>query len=143
MAASLTLVITGFFAWQGGTMLRFLDGSVDPGTRSAMVLTGVGGGSTTILAAFGILILALCVMTTVLAVGLFARREWAREGALFVFGALGGIVLVLSIGGLLSGSADAPVGALVGLADLAVAGLLLTGSVADDFDARAKARRRT
>lgn len=136
-------MITGFFAWHGVTLLRFLDGSVDPGTRSAMALTGVGRGSTTILAAFGVLVLALCVMTTVLALGLFARREWAREGATFVFGAFGGIVLVLSIGGLLSGSRDAPIGAAVGLADLAVAGLLLTGAVADDFDARAKARQRS
>lgn len=53
VAASLTLVITGFSAWQGVTLLRFLDGPVDPGTRSAMVLAGVGRGSTTILAAFG------------------------------------------------------------------------------------------
>lgn len=135
-------MITGFFAWQGVTLLRFLDGPVDPGTRSAMVLTGVGRGSTTILSAFGVLILALCVMTTVLALGLFARREWAREGAMFVFGAFGGIVLVLSIGGLLSGSADAPAGAVVGLVDLSIAGLLLTGAVADDFDATTKTRRR-
>lgn len=136
-------MITGFFAWQGVTLLGFLEGSVDPGTRSAMVLAGVGRGSTTVLAAFGILILALCVMTAVLGLGLFARREWAREGAMFVFGAFGGIVLVLSIGGLLSGSADAPAGAAIGLADLAVAGLLLTGGVADDFDARSKAREHT
>lgn len=139
-AAVLVLMITAFFVWQGIELVRFIDGSVDPETRRRMVMTRVGPGSTTLLAAIGVVILGLCAMTGAFGVGLLARREWAREGAMFVFGALGGVVLALSVGGLLSGSADAPMGLLVGLADAAVTGLLLTGRVADDFDAAAKAR---
>lgn len=141
-AAVLALAVTAFFVWQGIGMVQLLDGSVDAETRRRMVMTSVGRESTTLLAALGAVVLGLCVMTGALGVGLLARREWAREGAMFVFGAFGGVVLALSIGGLLSGSPDAPEGLLVGLADATVAGLLLTGAVADDFDAAAKERTR-
>lgn len=141
-AAVLSLAVTAFFVWQGIDLVGYADGAVDLETRRRMVLTGVGRGSTTLLVAFGVVILALCAMTAALGVGLLARREWAREGAMFVFGAFGGVVLALSIGGLVSGSPHAVVGVLVGLADVGVAGLLLTGAVADDLDAAAKARAR-
>ena len=74
----------------------------------------------------------------VVLVGLATWREWAREGALGVFGLAGALLMILSLNGL---TFDPPprhagVGVLGSLLVLGVAALVLTPGVRNDFEAR-------
>ena len=72
----------------------------------------------------------------VVLVGLFARREWAREGALGVFGLSGLLLLVFSLNGLTSEprGENADLGLAASLLVLTVAALAVSPGVRRDFE---------
>lgn len=74
----------------------------------------------------------------VLLVGLAGRREWAREGALGVFGLSGLLLLVFSLNGLTSDppGRHAGLGLLASVVVLGVAGLALSPGVRRDVERR-------
>lgn len=71
-------------------------------------------------------------------VGLFGQREWAREGALGVFGLSGLLLLVFSVNGLTSEprGEHAGLGLAASLLVLGVAALALSPGVRRDFEQR-------
>ena len=87
--------------------------------------------------------LPVALACLVVLVGLVAQQEWAREGALGVFGLSGLLLLVFSLNGL---SQDPPgqnadLGLAAALLVLAVAGLTLSPGVRRDFEQRQIAKQ--
>jgi hypothetical protein len=97
-----------------------------------------GGAASNTSGIIGIVFGTVVVVSVIIVIGLLFVRAWAREAALVVYGVLGLVVLAVSIGGL---SADPPApsawtGVLVGIANLAIAALLLTKSASRAFSGR-------
>lgn len=82
--------------------------------------------------------LPIAVACLLVLVSLASFRPWAREGALGVFGLGGAWLLTFSVSGVAQDPSNARSlrGLALSLAVLAVAALVLTPGVRDDFDAR-------
>ena len=82
--------------------------------------------------------LPIAIACLVVLAGLFAQREWAREGALGVFGLSGLLLLVFSLNGLTSEprGENADLGLAASLLVLTVAVLAVSPGVRRDFEQR-------
>ncbi len=148
-AATLALVVTATFLAAGIDLLLT---SRDPDRvsaeeRSAMVSLGLPTGSRetgTLALISGVVVVVTSLIGVVVAVGLLARREWAREAGIGLFSILGIILGAVALGGLLADppAPGAGLGLALAVAQLAVAGLLLTQQTEDDFARAAMARAR-
>ena len=90
----------------------------------------------------GLAIGSVVLVSAVIVSGLLFRRDWAREAGLVIYGLLGLMAIGASLGGLF---ADPParsawLGILTGVADLAIAGLLLAPATATHFRHKAQVR---
>ena len=98
-----------------------------------------GGPASNASGMIGIVVGSVVMVSAIAMIGLLFAQQWAREAALVIYGVLGIVVLAASIGGL-AGDPPAPsawTGILVGIANLAIVGLLLTRSSARVFRGRA------
>ncbi len=87
--------------------------------------------------------LPVAIACLVVLVGLFGQREWAREGALGVFGLGGLLLLVFSLNGLTTDppGEHAGLGVAGSLLVLSVAALALSPGVRRDFERRVIAQQ--
>jgi hypothetical protein len=145
VALGVALSVTGF----GLSALRTaLDPVLDDATLSVLVESGAPGEART-LGIVGwisaVVTLGVAVLEVALGLGVLARRPWAREGGLVIFGLLGLLLTVVSLQGLSSTprGENAPVGLALGLAHLAVVVLLALRRTGDDITDADATRRRT
>ena len=91
-----------------------------------------------------IIVLCLCVLTTIEGIGVLARRQGPRHAAIGTFVAFAAVTLPLSIAGLFAEdpSGSVVVGLLIGLADALVVYLLVHGQTVLAFDRADLARER-
>lgn len=114
--------------------------------RNALAVGGSPGGDAGNASAIaGIVIGAVVVVCAFAIVGLARRRQSAREAGIGIFGFLGVVATLVSIGGLLSDppAPSAWLGLIAGIASLGVAVLLLLPATADDFESREMERTRS
>ena len=92
----------------------------------------------------GSIVLVTCAMELYLAIGVLRRKEAAREGALFMAGALAVISLAIGTAGLLADNAASGAlwGVLTGLANVVVFALLWHPSTRSDVSRAEHVRQR-
>ena len=92
----------------------------------------------------GIVIGAVVIVCGFAIIGLVLRRQSAREAGIGIFGFLGVVATLVSIGGLFSDppAPSAWLGLLSGIASLGVTVLLLLPATAEDFENREMRRAR-
>jgi hypothetical protein len=148
IASTLTIIfgIMAVDSWLGAFYPDRLDpkfarltGSIadtDP-TRAS---SGAAGNTSALI---GLVMGIVVILSIVIIIGLTFRGQWAREAAFVIYGFLALLVLAASLGGL---AADPPApsawtGVLVGVADLAIVGLLMAPATSRDFSGRPANRR--
>lgn len=111
---------------------------IDPDSRrNALAVGGSPGGDAGNASAIaGIVIGAVVIVCAFAIIGLALRRQSAREASIGIFGFLGVVAALVSIGGLFSDppAPSAWLGLVAGIASLGVAVLLLLPATADDFE---------
>ena len=110
---------------------------IDPEERWSLGLSGVGfQDAGVVYLMIGIAVLAVCLVALLILAGLWRRRAWARESALFVFGVLAALSVILSIAGLASEppGPNAGWGLALGAADGLVVALLLATGTRNEFE---------
>jgi hypothetical protein len=114
------------------------------GSRDAVLLGLSGREESTATTIVVIVILVVSALTLGLTIGVLRRREGARHAALMTFGLLALLALAASLPGLMAvpPRSGARFGVLVGLADVAVVGLLLLPMTADDVEDAERTRGR-
>ncbi len=92
----------------------------------------------------GAIVVVTCLLELYLAIGVLRRRQAAREGALFMAGALALISLAIGTAGLLANDAASGAiwGVLTGLANLTVFALLWHPTTRSDISRAEHARQR-
>jgi hypothetical protein len=113
--------------------------------RNALAVGGSPGGDAGNASAIAGVVIGAVVIVCVLAIiGLALRRQSAREASIGIFGFLGVVATLVSIGGLFSDppAPSAWLGLLSGIASLGVAVLLLLPATAEDFENREMKRAR-
>jgi hypothetical protein len=133
--------ITAVDSWLGAFYPERLDptfarltGSIadtDP-TRAS---SGAAGNASALI---GLVMGIVVILSIVIIIGLMFRGQWAREAAFVIYGFLALLALAASLAGL---AADPPApsawtGVLVGVADLAIVGLLMAPATSRDFSSR-------
>jgi len=130
--------------WYGLVAAQSWIGAIDPDrmdptfARRALALGGDRGGSAaTASGIIGLVIGAVVVVSAITIVGLVLRRSWAREAAFGLYGFLGVVAIMVSVGGLMADppQSSAWVGLLSGAASLSVVVLLLARPTGRDFNA--------
>lgn len=146
-AGTLILGLTALFAAIGVDLARnALDpSSIDRETYLSAVGLGLNEDATrNLMGITAIVVLGLCALTTVLCIGVLARREGVRHAAIGTFVAFAGVTLPLSVAGILSDdpAPSAAVGLAIGVMDAVVVVLLLHPQTVADFQRAEAARQR-
>jgi hypothetical protein len=149
VAVGLCLVLGAYFTYQFGASLLSALGVADPpgtgvhdpayrGQVSSAEQVRHASGYTAAMLGFAL------VAGLPVTVGLWLRRQWARDAAYLVFGVTGFLATVVTLSGVLgdSGGRNAVVGLAVGLTLLAVTALVAAPACAADFDRVARDRDR-
>ena len=141
VAAALMLLVCIPFLINGFDLIELIrdPASADAELKTGLILTGnaTGETQTRTFAVFGaVLMLGLCLLSFVLALGLLRGRSGSHQAAFVVFVVLGLIALGSSLSGL---NADPPAenaktGLLVGLVDMAIVACLLLPSTQHDVE---------
>ncbi|MBW3603860.1 MAG: hypothetical protein KY460_02925 [Actinobacteria bacterium] len=128
----MAVIIAGFVAFA----VASLRGTDDAASREAGLLGLTAQAENTAGIIVGIVILAVSLVTLAQCVGVARRRQGARHAALVTFGTLALLSLAAAVPGVTSSPPrpNAWYGVLVGVADLAVVGLLLLPTTADDIE---------
>jgi hypothetical protein len=152
-AGILILALTALFAVLGVDQVRgALDADqIDRETLLTAIGLGLNPGQLrTFLAITSAVVLGLCVLTTILGIGVLRRREGVRHAAIGTFVVFAAITIPLAVSGLLAEdpSPGVLIGLTVGVADAGVVVFLLRRDTSIDFEraeqarARARAERR-
>ncbi|MPZ87635.1 MAG: hypothetical protein GEU81_06075 [Nitriliruptorales bacterium] len=142
VAVSIPYVIRGI-----GSILVAMNPAMDLGDRQTLVALGIParGAEASTVATFGaVMTLLLAVLALILAAGILRRRQWAREGAIALFGLFSIVLILLSIQGLASvpRGPNAGWGMVSGVANAVIVALLLRPSTAADMERAEMARQR-
>lgn len=146
--AAATLIASALTLWYGVVAVQSWITAVDPDrmdpafARRALVLGGERGGSAaTASGIIGLVIGAVVVVSVIVIAGLVLRRPWAREAAFGLYGFLGVVAIMVSVGGLMADppQSSAWFGLLSGAASLSVVALLLARPTGRDFNAAERA----
>lgn len=145
VATALVLILTGVYGGLAGQ--RLLTRS-EPQTVRESALGLASGHTATSRTLTAVIVLAVCVVSVLVAVGLARRRQGSRHAGIALFLLLGVVSLGSSLAGFTSDppAPNAWLGVANGVACLAVCGLLLHPSTAHDFsvaEVRAARRRET
>ena len=126
------------------TAAGVLDAQLEPALREEYAAVGVLDeyGLRVSEGVAAVVTVPVAVTCLIVVLGLFAWKEWAREGALGVFGLLGLFLLVMSLTGLVQDppARQADLGVLASLVVLSVAALAYSAPVQRDFERREIAR---
>jgi len=140
-AAVLMLVVCIPFIVNGFSLYELIvdPGSADTDLKTALILSGAPAGEpqTRTFAIFGaILTLGLCLLSFLLAAGLFRRKQSFQHAAAITFAVLAMIALGSSAAGLSANppAENARIGLMVGLIDAAIVICLLLPSTQDDIE---------
>lgn len=142
------LALTAVFVVIGmdAVLDAFVTGRLDRETY----LTAVGFGLNleemkNFLAIVGIVILAVCVVTTIEAIGVLASREGVRYAAIGTFLVFAVITLILSIAELMSDQVERSVvvALVIGVVDAVIVSLLVHERTTAEFELAERARDRT
>lgn len=149
VAVGLCVVLAAYFAYQFGASLLSALGVADApgagvgdpaynGQVNSAEEVETASGYTAAMLGFGL------VAGIPVTVGLWLRRQWARDAAYLVFGVTGFLATVVTLSGVLDdrGGRNAGWGLAVGLTLLAVTALVATPGCAADFDRVARDRDR-
>jgi uncharacterized protein YhhL (DUF1145 family) len=150
-AVVLILVVTAPFLYNAVSLARSTadEEALRLEVREALILNNVNPGAreaANYARYLSIIMIAVCLVTIAIAVGLLRRREGAHHAGIVVFGLLAVISIAASLAGL---NADPPapragLGLLTGIANAAIVLLLLRRQTMDDIEGaeslRAKAR---
>lgn len=146
--AAAILIASTLTLWYGVVAVQSWIAAIDPDrmsetfARRALVLGGERGGSAaTASGIIGLVIGAVVVVSAIVIVGLVLRRPWAREAAFGLYGFLGVVALMVSVGGLMADPPESSAwsGLLTGAASLSVVVLLLARPTGRDFNAAERA----
>jgi hypothetical protein len=147
LAGMLMLALTAVFVVIGmdAVLDAFVTGRLDRETY----LTAVGFGLNVeemknFLAIVGIVILALCVVTTIEAIGVLGSREGVRHAAVGTFLVFAAVTLILSIAELMSDKVERSVAVaiVIGVVDALIVYLLLHERTTAEFELAERARDR-
>jgi hypothetical protein len=146
-AGLIILGLTAFFVVAGVDLARSaLDpSSLDRETYLSAVGLGLNPEETqNFLGVMAVVLLGLCALTTILGIGVLARREGVRHAALGTFALFTIITVPLSLVGLNAEppSGGAFLGLLIGLTDALVVWLLLMPKTTADFERAEVTRQR-
>ena len=137
VGAAAILALTALFAAVGADMVRDgLRGQTSLDTVAAGMMWGFGAhevAAGSVLA--GSVVLVLCGLTAACAIGMLARRGWAREGAILMMAAYAMVLLPGSVAGLwhLDQAPNAPWGVLIACIEIVILVGLLSRQASDDF----------
>jgi uncharacterized membrane protein len=147
LAGMLMLALTAVFVVIGidAVLDAFVTGRLDRHTY----LTAVGFGLNVeemknFLAIVGIVILALCVVTTIEAIGVLGSREGVRHAAVGTFLVFAAVTLILSIAELMSEEVERSVAVaiVIGVVDALIVYLLIHERTTAEFELAERARDR-
>ena len=147
LAGMLMLALTAVFVVIGidAVLDAFVIGRLDRDTY----LTAVGFGLNVeemknFLAIVGIVILALCVVTTIEAIGVLGSREGVRHAAVGTFLVFAAVTLILSIAELMSDEVERSVAVaiVIGVVDAVIVYLLVHERTTAEFELAERARDR-
>lgn len=143
IASTLTIIfgVIAVDSWLGAIYPDRLDpdfarltGSIAD-TDPTQASSGAAGNASALI---GLVMGIVVILSIVIIIGLTFRGQWAREAAFVIYGFLAFVALAASLAGL---AADPPApsawtGVLVGVADLAIVGLLMAPATSRDFSGR-------
>jgi hypothetical protein len=147
VAGTLMVALTAVFVVIGvdAVLDAFVTGRLDRETY----LNAVGFGLNieemkNFLAIVGIVILVLCVVTTIEAIGVLASREGVRHAAVGTFLVFAAVTLILSIAELMSDEVEPSVAValVIGAVDAAIVYLLVHERTTAEFERAERARDR-
>jgi hypothetical protein len=146
-AGVLVLAVTALFFVMGIDIA--LDAFVRERLDRETYLTAIGFGlnpeeTQNLLAITSVVILGLCVLTTVEVIGILGRREGVRHAAIGTFVVFAAVTLVLSIAELMSDDVapSVVIALVIGLTDAAIVYLLLHERTTADFELAERDRER-
>jgi uncharacterized membrane protein len=141
------LAVTGLFVVIGvdAVLDAFVSGRLDRDTYLSAIGFGLNPEETkNFLAIVGIVVLALCVVTTIEGIGVLGSREGVRHAAVGTFLVFAAVTLILSIAELMSEDVERSVAValLIGVVDALVVYLLVHERTTAEFERAERGRER-
>lgn len=146
-AGVLILLLTAAFLVAGIDLARTAIGSADQDREAYLAGLALGlspQAQANFTGIIAVIVLGLCVLTTVCGIGVLTRREGVRHAAIATFVLFTLVTVPLAIAGLNADkvTGGAWVGLFIGLLDALVLWLLLRGKTSRDFERAESIRRR-
>jgi hypothetical protein len=141
------LAVTGLFVVIGvdAVLDAFVSGRLDRDTYLSAIGFGLNPEETkNFLAIVGIVVLALCVVTTIEGIGVLGSREGVRHAAVGTFLVFAAVTLILSIAELMSEHVERSVAValVIGVVDALIVYLLLHERTTAEFERAERERDR-